>query len=275
MKSILIPVDFSEYSKASVTYGVALAKRTGAELFLLHVFDGPDDWNRIPVESQQDFPQIESRMVEAEVKMDKLLEEKIFKGVKATGIVRPGIIQEQIQRFSKQYKADLIIMGAHGKGDSKRFFIGSQAQKILRTAACPVFSVKKDFKPKAIKRIVFAADFIEDKASGFGSLVPFAKATKAQIDIVFINTPANFRDTMTMEKAMDRFVSAYPQLKFKKHIFNALNVEEGILQFATLCQAQVIAKITKNRQGKAGYDIGITESLLFNARLPVLSATVL
>lgn len=53
MKSILIPIDFSEYATAAMMYGTELAKRTGAELFLLHVFDGPDDWNRIPVESQQ------------------------------------------------------------------------------------------------------------------------------------------------------------------------------------------------------------------------------
>ncbi len=274
MKSILVPVDFSEYSKAAMMYGVLLAKGTGAELFFLHVFDGPDDWNRIPVEGQQNFPQIESRMVEAEVKMDKLLDEKLFRGVKATGIVRPGIIQEQIKRFAKQYKTDLIIMGAHGKGDSKRFFIGSQAQKVLRTATCPVLSVKKEFKPKAIKRIIFAADFIEDKVSGFNTIVPFIKATKAQIDMVFINTPANFRDTLIMEKAMDRFVAAYPGFKFKKHIFNAMNIEDGILQFSSVCQAQLIAKITKNRQGKAGYDIGITEVLLYNAKLPVLSTTV-
>lgn len=274
MKSILIPVDFSEYARAAMLYGVMLAKKNGAELFFLHVFDGPEDWNRIPVEGQQHFPQIESRMVEAEVKMDKLLSEKIFKGVKTTGIVRPGIIQEQIKRFARQYKIDLIIMGAHGKGDSKRFFIGSQAQKILRTATCPVLSVKKDFKPKAIKRIVFAADFIDDKTSGFSTIVPLVEVLKANVDLVFINTPAHFHDTLTVEKAMDRFVATYPRIKFKKHIFNAMNIEEGILQFSSVGKTQLIAKVTKNRQGKAGYDIGITEALLFNSKLPVLSTTV-
>lgn len=114
---------------------------------------------------------------------------------------------------------------------------------------------------------------MEDKASNFKKIVPFVNAMKAKVDIVFINTPANFKDTLSMEKAMNRFASTYPQFNFKKHIFNAMNIEEGILQFSSVVKAQLVAKITKNRLGKAGYDIGITEALLFNSRLPVLSTT--
>jgi hypothetical protein len=59
----------------------------------------------------------------------------------------------------------LIVIGAHGVGESNNAFIGSTAQKVLRTTSCPVLSVKKDFKPSFIKKILFTSDF-ERKYSG-------------------------------------------------------------------------------------------------------------
>ncbi len=271
MKSILIPIDYSAYASASISMGIALAKKTGAELFLLNIYDGPLDWNRIPVSQQQAYPEIEARMVESEIKMDKLTDDKMFKGVKVTGIVRPGIILGEIMRFAKLYKSDLIIMGAHGIGGSQGYFIGSQAQKVLRTAPCPVLSVKKDFKPASVRKVIFAADFEENLIKLFGKITDFIKATGAVVELVFINTPVNFKESLSMEKAMNKLIHAYPELKMKGFIHNAREVEQGIMEFAESRHAQVIAKITHDRKRKAGYHFGVTEALLYRSKMPVLS----
>lgn len=271
MKSILIPTDYSQYATAAIQTGIAIAKKTGAELYLLNIFDAPPDWNRITVEQQQSHPEIEGRMVESEIRMDKLTSDKIFKGTKVTGIVRPGVIIEEISRFAKLYKCDLIIMGAHGKGESQRYFIGSQAQKVLRSAPCPVLSVKKDFKPHSIKRVVFAADFEENLIKIFGKMVTFIKATGASVTLVYINTPSQFRETLPVEKGMNRLKAAYPELKMKGYIHNAKDIIGGLTEFSDLHKCDVIAKITHERKHKPGYDIGVTETLLFKSKVPVLS----
>jgi nucleotide-binding universal stress UspA family protein len=271
MKTILIPVDFSDYAKTAIATGASLAKKTGAEIFLLHIFSAPSDWNRIAVAEQQRHPEHEGRMVEGELKMERLLKDKLLKGTKVTGLVRPGIVQEQIMQVAKLYKCDLIIMGAHGMGESHRYFIGSHAQKVLRTSPCPVLSVKKDFKPASLKKMVFAANFEEPLAKPFGTIISFLKAAGASMTLLYINTPSNFKGTAIVEKEMKKLMEAYPGVKMKGEIYNALNVEKGMLEFAEKHNIQVISKVTHNRARRAGYDFGITESLLYKSKLPVLS----
>lgn len=274
MKSILIPIDFSEYAKTALNTGIVLAKKTGAELVLLHVFSAPDDWVRIPVEKQQEYPEYEARMVEAEIKMEKQLKDKGFKGIKATGIVRPGNVLQQVLAVSKMYKSDLIIMGAHGTGESHRYFIGSHAQKILRTSVCPVLSVKKGFRPASMKKLVFAADFEENLNKPFRKVVSFLKAIGGSLTLLYINTPSNFKDTPTVDKAMKKLNDAYPDVKMKGVVYNAMSIENGLIDFSEQNKMQVVAKITQNRSKRAGYDFGITETLLYKSKIPVLSVMV-
>lgn len=271
MKAILIPVDFSDYAQTAIAAGVSLAKKTGAEIFLLHIFSAPSDWNRIAVAEQQKYPEYEGRMVDGELKMERLLKDKLLKGTKVTGLVRPGIVQEQIIQVAKLYKCDLIIMGAHGMGESHRYFIGSHAQKVLRTSPCPVLSVKKDFKPASLKKMVFAANFEESLTKPFGTIISFLKATGASMTLLYVNTPSNFKGTATVEKEMKKLMDAYPAVKMKGEIYNAVDAEKGMLEFAEKHKIQVIAKVTHNRSRRAGYDFGITESLLYKSKLPILS----
>jgi nucleotide-binding universal stress UspA family protein len=273
MKSILIPVDFSEYGKAASLMGAQLAKKTGAEVFLLHVAAAPADWNRLPVEQQQRHPVIESLIVEDKIKLEKLTKDKMFNHVKVTGAVRPGVVHEVIQDFAKAYKVDIIIMGAHGLGDSKEYFIGSHAQKVLRNSICPVLSVKKDNKPNLLKKVIFAADFGEDLRKPIAQLVPFITAMGAKLELLFVNTPGGFRDSLTVEKAMRRWVDAFPELNLKIHTFNDFEIEKGILRFSEVNDVSAIAKVTHNRNGKAGYMLGITEALLYQSKIPVVSIT--
>lgn len=274
MKSILIPIDFSEYAKTAMQSGIALAKKTGAEIFLLHVFSAPLDWNRISVARQQDYPENEARMVEAEIKMDQLIKDKSFNGVKVTTFVRPGRVMEEVLSMSKLYRVDLIIMGAHGVGESHRYFIGSHAQKIMRTSPCPVLSVKKDFKPTSIKRIVFAADFEENLTKPFNKFIPFLKATGASVTLLFVNTPSHFKDTPTVTKAMQKLIEAYPEVKIKGEVYNAFDAEKGMLTFAENNKVDIITKVTGNRSRRVAYDFGITEALLYKSKVPVLSVVV-
>ena len=66
-------------------------------------------------------------------------------------------------------------------------------------------------------------------------------------------------------------MDAFPDMKMKGEIYNALSAEKGMLEYADKMHAQVISKVTHNRTRRAGYDFGITESLLYKSKVPVLS----
>jgi len=271
MKNILVPFDFSPHAITSAKAGAALARKTGAQLNLLHVVYAPPEWDRMPVSMQQGYPQVEARMVEAEIKLDKFVENKFFDGVNVQTFVYSGVAHEQIVQFAKAYKMDLIVMGAHGAGESDKLFIGSTAQRVLRKAPCSVLSVKKDYTPKTIKKILFPTDFEEGGIKWLNTVKNMAADLKAGISLLFVNTPFNFYDTPSAERKLTDLIPVQRAVKFYSFIYNDFDREKGILSFAKNRRMDLIAMVTHNRKGQPNYQLGITETLLYHTDIPVLS----
>jgi nucleotide-binding universal stress UspA family protein len=275
MKNILIPCDFSIYAKTAASTGAWLARKTGAHVHLMHVVFAMPDWSKLPVEKQQNYPEIEARMVDAEIKLDKMAVSDLFKGCTVHTYVYTGSAREQIIEFAKSYNMDLIIMGAHGAGESDKIFIGSTAQQVIRNAPCPVLSVKKNYKPARVRKIVFASDFENEQTDqAINKLKNLAAKLSASIDLVLINTPLNFYDTASAEMRLKQAIPVQQQVKFRTHIYNDLSREQGILNFARRNKADWIAMMAHSRKRQPYYHLGSTESILFQSTIPVLSFSI-
>jgi nucleotide-binding universal stress UspA family protein len=274
MKNILVPIDFSVFSESAAKMGVFLAKKTGAQLHLMHVANAPADWTSMSVEAQQEYPEIEGRMVEAEIKLDKFAASPLFKGLSVITYVYAGAPYDQILQFIESYKMDLVIMGAHGAGETYGMFIGSTAQRVIRASVCPVLSVKKDYAPKTIKKILFPSDFEESNKPLFNVVKDFAEVLKADVSLLFVNTPASFADDETANDRLASFMPPQNEIKFKGFVYNAIEKERGIINFSEKQHIDLIAMTTHNRKGKPNYLLGITETVLFHADVPVLSIVV-
>jgi nucleotide-binding universal stress UspA family protein len=166
---------------------------------------------------------------------------------------------------------DLIVMGAHGDGESELKFIGSTAQRVIRSASIPVLSVKKNYNPGSIKKIMFASDFNPEVKPAMTTVKNLASMLGANIDLAYINTPGHFHDDTTMEARMQKFVVKEGQIKFSTVIQNNNNREEGILECADKRKADMIAIVTHLRTHKPSYQIGTAETVLLHSNVPVLS----
>ncbi|MFN3839909.1 MAG: universal stress protein [Cyclobacteriaceae bacterium] len=271
MKNILIPFDFSKYAQSAAKTGASLARKTGAQINLLHVVYAPPEWDRMPVGMQQGYPEIEARMVEAEIKLDKVAASALFNGLTVQTFVYSGVAHEQIVQFAKAYKMDIIIMGAHGAGESDKLFVGSTAQHVLRKSSIPVLSVKKEYAPKPLKKILFPTNFEESSLSPLNTVKNLAADLKASISLLFVNTPFNFYDTPSAESKMSDLVPVQRAVKFYSFIYNDFDKEKGILNFAKRHKMDLIAMVTHNRKGRPNYQLGVTETLLYHTNIPVLS----
>ena len=272
MKNIIIPVDFSAYSMTACKTGAYIAQKTGAALHLLHVAQAPEDWEQMPVAQQQRFPEIEGNIVDAEIKLDRFSQNPIFHSLNVHMRIVGGVAYKQIIQYAEKHKMDLIIMGAHGVNESDGLFIGSTAQKVIRVAPCPVLSVKKNFKPVSLKKILFASDFEEaGLKESFKGIRNFATSLDAKVDYTYVNTPSRFVDSFTIEKRMKNFVTTSKNGKPNIFIHNDYNKEEGILNISKRVKANVLALVTHNRKGKSNYLLGVTETILFHSEIPVLS----
>jgi nucleotide-binding universal stress UspA family protein len=138
LKRILVPHDFSETSVASVTYAVALARSFGAELAFLYVGDRTraDLEGEIPMGS-------DGRVTEAvRQRLMKVLTPADQVALNPQFYVRAGTPAAEVVNFARENDIDLIVMGTHGRGFVGHMLMGSVAETVVRTAPCPVLTVR-------------------------------------------------------------------------------------------------------------------------------------
>ena len=275
MKTILVPTDFSYCALQALRVAVALSRTTGAKLVIVHNVFTETKWESLPTMRRVDYPETLSKIKDAENRMNLLMTSGLLRNLNVSNIITHGIANEEIVKKSKTLKADLILMGSHGNEVSDRYFIGSTVQKVMREAPCPVMTIQKDHKPGNWKKLVFATDFYKDVYKPFERIRRMANELNATIYLLYVNRPTDFKDTRSINRIMDAFIARYPELKFKKVIYNHDEAAEGILQFTEDYPMDWIAVITRWHATKPQYVIGHTETLAFRSSLPVLSVNIL
>ena len=142
IKRILMPVDFSAPSKRALKYAEQFAKQLGAALTLVHVVEPfwyPHDWEYLPAFEGNIGPVALEK--EARARLTTLANE-VGSNAPVTPHVRSGTPWNEIVLAAKEYKADLIIIGTHGRTGLKHVVMGSTAERVVRHAHCPVLVVR-------------------------------------------------------------------------------------------------------------------------------------
>jgi nucleotide-binding universal stress UspA family protein len=157
LKRILVATDFSEASQVALDYGRDLARSYGGALHLLHVSDDVRwryslDMSPVLLTSVQDDLEATSR-----VRLEALLTDDDRQLDVSTEVRTSPAVAEAIVDYARDQRIDLIVIGTHGRGVMSHFLMGSVAERVVRTAPCPVLTVRhqqRDFiKPDALTAI--------------------------------------------------------------------------------------------------------------------------
>jgi len=144
LKKILVATDFSEPSDAALAYGRELARTFGASLTVLHIADniltrayGADGIVLADPELQREIETSAQRQVDA------VLFDEDRKMLGAVGLViTSNSPSAAIVTYARDAAIDLIVMGTHGRGAIAHLLMGSVAERVVRTAPCPVLTVR-------------------------------------------------------------------------------------------------------------------------------------
>ena len=141
IRSILVPVDFSDCSLAGLRYAVRFAKELGARIIVLHVSDlGPVMMTTAC--GDYDSPTyIKAARIRCHDQMQAFLKRVDFDGVPVDTSAVAGYCPGAIYEAAAKKGADLIILSTHGRTGLRRAFIGSVAEGTVRHAVCPVLVV--------------------------------------------------------------------------------------------------------------------------------------
>ena len=142
LQRILVPIDFSEYSKNALKYVISFAAHFKAELLLVYVVEPavyPADFSF----GQVALPNIEQELrVRGTAELDQLVKSQIADKVPARFTVRTGKPFLEIINTAKEEEIDLIIIATHGHTGVEHILFGSTAEKVVRKAPCPVLVVR-------------------------------------------------------------------------------------------------------------------------------------
>ena len=139
-KAILVPTDFGTSSDRALAYAVDLAKVLEAELIVMHAYE-------IPVIGFPDgavvaTPDLMKRVLEgASIGVAKAMEAHASSGVRMRPLVKQGSTWRTIVGTATELGVGMIVMGTHGRHGLPRALLGSVAEKVVRTATCPVLTI--------------------------------------------------------------------------------------------------------------------------------------
>jgi len=145
-KNILLTTDFSSNSAVARPYAVDLAKKYGAKLHLLHIFEDAGYYHDAGMNEGVPFVPmewIEKAQTERKRKLNELAAAiEAEDGVKADATIRVGSAPNEIIDFAAENNIDCMVISTHGKTGLAHFIFGSIAEKIVRMSPCPVLTIR-------------------------------------------------------------------------------------------------------------------------------------
>ena len=278
MKKILVPTDFSKPAGIATDVAADIARKSGAELTLLHVIEEAVG-NSLNVEGQVtadagwEEKLFNLKLIEkAKKQMAKASEDPKFEGVKLKTVLRVGTPYHGMNKIITEKKVDLVVMGTAGRSDMEQMIIGSNTEKVVRTAGCPVLTVHNKPATKDFKNIVYATSMDKDEEVFSRIVRSTQKIYDSTIHLVRINTPSNFQRDVLVKKYMQEFAKRLQLKNYTINVFNDVSEEEGIIYFADSINADLVAMSTHGRTGFAHVLAGsIAEDVVSHSRRPVLT----
>ena len=271
MKRILVPTDFSKHAEYALKVAAQIAKKSGGEIFLVHMLELPTSGNDA-ISTAHEIPELMLFKNAAINKLDAIMSAEYLSGVNISKIIQFEMAFDGIIKNGKAHNVDLIVMGSHGASGFQEMFIGSNTEKVVRNSDVPVLVIKREESDFNANNFVFASDFSEEIKKPFEKVVEFADKFNSHLHLVTVNTPNNFKSTRVAQKAMDEFVAEFKINNCSTHIYNDVNVEKGILHFAKGINADIIGMSTHGRKGLSHFFNGsISEDLVNHAKRPVIT----
>jgi len=143
MRNILVATDFSSASRPAFRRALELALANASALWIVHVAAPPGPLSPDGYVLPRIYEEMELAIrTDAQKRLRVMLSRARKVGVRARALLLKGSPHEAIVRAARGHRADMIVMGTHGRTGVARFFVGSVAARVVAAASCPVLTVR-------------------------------------------------------------------------------------------------------------------------------------
>jgi nucleotide-binding universal stress UspA family protein len=188
LQRVLFATDFSDASLAALPLVSTIAHKYRARVFAVNISTSIS----YAMVSPEAAVALQHRdELEARSKVKDLLNTGDLAGLSTTAIVRSGFPAEEIERFVREQKIDLAILGTHGRTGMKHLLMGSVAEELFRHLPCPVFTIgpnvsKASMLVTDVRHILFPTDLSDESQAVFPYLASLASQYKASLTLLHV-----------------------------------------------------------------------------------------
>ncbi len=279
MKTLLVPTDFSSHSENALRAAASIARKSAARIVLLHMA-GIADGLMTQEESHRALESV-FYYKKAQLQFEKLISAPYLEGIELVPVLKKKENFYQINDIAQEYNTQLIVMSSHGSSGLKEVVMGSNTEKVVRTALIPVLVIKQFVAQFELETGVFASDFSIESIPAFKKARTFFEQFKANMKLVYVNTPGKgFKSNQEMDQIFFEFFKnlgdPFPAERIQDiSIFSDFTVEQGVIAYGQLHNADLIVVPTHGRQGWSHFLNGsISEDIANHAIKPVLTIKI-
>ncbi|MBU2558750.1 MAG: universal stress protein [Bacteroidetes bacterium] len=269
MKEILVAFDFSKNALHTLEYALMYANQMGTGIHLVWVDNTstPDQMMNIEqtlrIETKKYFDDIVAKY------QPKLKQGKIQIHL------RKGKVYSEIEMLAKQINADIIFAGTHGVSGYERFWIGSNAYRIVTSAPCPVITLRADYTFRNdIKRILVPIDSSAESRQKLPFTAALAEAFQAEIHLILLYNSSLSVIRNRMKSSADEALKCLKEKNIQTFIkeVETEKIAQRILDYSTELDADLISIMTEQSNTAGNMFLGpYAQQLVNNSLIPVLS----
>ncbi len=277
IKSILCPVDFSEFSARAYCHALSMAEHYRSKLVAQHVVEM---W-RHPSASFAATAQLydeycQSLRTSATERLQEFVKQHTQSEIQQELVVDQGIAADSILSFAQEQKSDLIVMGTHGLRGFDRLMLGSATDRVMRRAPCPVLAVREPTHDSIaasqerphlhhLDRILACTDFSEDSERALNYAISATAEYDAELTLLHVleGVPGPAKTEEAIAAATEQLDKLIPPesktLKIKTAVRTGKPYRE-IIQLALEAQTDMV---TMGVRGRGALDLAVFGSTTY------------
>jgi nucleotide-binding universal stress UspA family protein len=278
IKLILCPIDFSEFSVSAYQHALSLAEHYQAKLVAQHIVEM---WRHPSADfaaSAGLYEEYSQALRESGNKqLQEFVENHTHDDIQPELVVQIGVAADSIVSFAQLQKADVIVMGTHGRRGFDRLMLGSVTDRVMRTASCPVLAASKPAHGSVaagkerghvhhLSRILFCADFSENSERALRYAISATAEYDAELTLLHVleGVPSPAETEEATAAAADRLDKLIPPEGRKSlKIRTAVRTGKPYPQIIQLAMEAQIDLVIMGVRGRGALDVAVFGSTTY------------
>lgn len=285
--TVLVPVDYSEYSKLACRYAAKIANKSNSDICLFHSFYSPAfDLIELTggVQTQQQLRAdvteklLESEQEEMQKFIEGLKEFPVFENFDESRLryeLKPGLAKDEIQSFASEINPFMVVMGTRGADKKSNSLLGSITEFEIKKLNVPVLAIPEGYKfigEENLQKIVYLTNFDETDFASITKLMRFTRLFNMSIHCIHIGNKSDKWENIKMDGLKEYFHKAYKDEMVECHMLdNKPDLLHALDEYVSNNSINIISLTHKKRKLiEKVFKPSVAKKVFYHSEIPLM-----